>query len=616
MSTIDTPRPLAFRREFPQDPIQNASRLGLLPLYSTHSTFELTSSNPSVSDLKQDPITTTTTTTTVKPTQPHPNFSLDHLKPSLLILCLSCKKSTAWFSPITPPSQPLLDSQVEDHHSTASSTSSKILNTHSSVSSLNNSISNQSITLPSSSSQDQTKSLHTPHQAHSTFLGQIHQSTCLPLSPSDSQDHLTAPTWISGQIHGICSECQSASQSDSRSPQLESSANVLSHPSKPHPVSFFSDITPLSASSCSSDSFPSSTSIPLDFDDGEDSQSLASSPSSAQVISVASVKPFRLSFPEVISMRQPNLKTPPELPQLHHPDRSRHSPDHLIKLDLPPRRKARKGTSPTGTLRVAVTESRTSGTTGQDGDQISDIQRPPSRSASRLQRPATAVALTPESHSLVRQNSSHGLLGRFMSNPLKEFKRRPNTATGTSTQGSFTQSVPVKAPSPTMEELRSPISNPRPITPTSRPTQPRTFASDPSLAGFQRPATATTPIQPRFTNAPASGIRRPATGMGHRAPDFFPTQSSGPSTFPNSTTPHDFSYIPSWTHVDQKQSMPKLQPVDPPPRTVSRSVPSTPMNGKFKSHGSSSPSDEMGQRGMKNPIQAHVWVTILGKSLL
>lgn len=802
MSTIDTPRPLAFRREFHHDLICNPPRSGLIPLYSTNSIPELASSfkfpsRPSSTqeaqvstspDLKHDSITTQ------KPKHDR-ELTITNPKPCLVIVCVTCKKSTAWFSPPAPQSQPLVDPHADDHGSDGSNDSSNILNTHSSTSSLNNSISNHATSAPTPSAVllDQSSLPLTPHQPHKSSLAPNPPSISSPLFPPTSKNHVAAPTWISGQIHGICSECQSASQSSAGLDQTETFGDVLSHSSKPHPVSFFSDATPMSASSCSSDSFPSSTSIPLEFDDADDNHSLASSPSSAQVISVASVKPFRLSFPEVVSMRQRNLKppTPPEFPELDNLDGSRHSPDHVIKLDLPPRRRARRGTSPAdvlhpkdmletvaespsparnavpesapepksetpqrrsppihpadkgaslrsllrqtkippsthsspfhhghlrnasdiweaalvGTpleprgmappswqtymhtrseervhhhrgastssnmssyhhsssshgfatsritasdsnadepivakaslvrlpssnrssppnlmerpgplrrrpsLRIAVTDSQISEPARQESNHTPESQKPPSRSASRTKRPATAATVTPASHSLLRQNSSHGLFGRFVSNPLKEFKRRPNTATGSSTHGApiKTQGVPVKTPSPTMEELRSPMSTPRPITPGNRPTEPRSFGSAPSLGAFQRPATATTPISPRFADSPASGIRRPATGTGSRAPHFVPTKSSGPSTFPSSTTPHDFSYIPSWTNDDQKRSIP---PVVPAPRTTSRSVPSTPIYPKFKPN-ESVPSSEIGHRTMNNPIQAHASVSKL-----
>ncbi|EGF98896.1 uncharacterized protein MELLADRAFT_79592 [Melampsora larici-populina 98AG31] len=608
MSTINTPRPLAFSREFHHDLICSASRSGLVPLYPTNSTSESSSSfkfpsRPSsnqeaqvstkTSDLKHDSITTE------KP-QHHRDLTITNPKPCLVIICVNCNKSTAWFSPPTPQSQPLVDPQTDDHHSTGSNHSSNILNTHSSTSSLNNSSSNQA-PIPSPESLHQSSLRHGSRQPHSPFSRPQHPSTCPSLFPTSPKDQPTAPTWISGQIHGICSECQTASQTGSGLRHAKVSGDVLSHPSKPRPMSLLSDVTPLSASSCSSGSFPSSTSIPLDLDDEDGGHSLASSPSSAQVISVASVKPFRLSFPEVVSMRQRNLKpsTPPELPQLDKPDGSRHSPEHVIKLDLPPRRKARRGTPPT-----AVSESQTSDLARPDAGHTSEISSPPARSAPSAKRPATAATVTPASHSIVRQNSSHGLLGRFMSSPLMEFKRRPNTATGSSTHGPT-----VKTPSPTVEELRSPLPTPRPITPASHLTQHRTFASAPSLAAFQRPATATTPISPPFADAPAGAIRRPATGMGSRALDSLPTKSSGPLTFPDSTTPHDFSYIPSWTNGDQKRSQTAIQRVEPPKKS-SRSVPSTPMNPKFKSNGST-PSGEIGLEAMKNPIQAHASVSKL-----
>ncbi|KAG0148782.1 hypothetical protein CROQUDRAFT_89813 [Cronartium quercuum f. sp. fusiforme G11] len=340
MSSLEPPPQLAPSRRFFLPHAHPSS--SLVPLFLTPSTPRPQS--PLTSALVKSPVTQP-----LSKVDPH-----SQLQPCLLLVCVVCNQSSAYFSPLAPP---LPNRLTSSSLSTQSNHSSNPINTHGSSSSLNRSCSH--------STQPSTFSSFGPAEQELPLLEPNHPSTASSsTSPKTSQKN--PPVWVSGQIHAICSSCHHLARLPS-SRLYQSSDQQLdmpSHPAHLHPVSLYSDITPLSPSSTSSGSLPSPISLPSPSSlpsptsrlnlsphpaDVEDGTSSSESSSSSQSGSVASAKLFRLSFIEPSEKcADPKLET--SLAPQHHdslrvPNLRTPSTD-VIRLELPPRRKVRRVVSP------------------------------------------------------------------------------------------------------------------------------------------------------------------------------------------------------------------------------------------------------------------------------
>lgn len=172
-----------------------------------HSTLEIkVPSYPTPSLTESHPFKPRLLTSPISTSKSHQRSSNN---PSLVVICVICHQSVAWFKPPSHPhlsstptsslsqSEAEIDSSVQEDH---------VIDIHSSTSSLIHS------QLPTPN--------QTLDQIHSDSILHPSSSACSASQPSPlSNSDPTNPLWFSGQIHALCSQCHQLSSLGSSSYQ-------------------------------------------------------------------------------------------------------------------------------------------------------------------------------------------------------------------------------------------------------------------------------------------------------------------------------------------------------------------------------------------------------------